>query len=274
MTKEFFNLADHQLNGESDYSTHWGNFGYWQSASTYPKACEALAILLGDASGLDHQSQLLDCGFGCGDQLLTWANHYKVSSITGVNLSESQTQFAKIKISQQKKILSDITLHHGNAVEYLDTISLVEPPSHIIALDCTYHFKRRTLFFKNSYNKLSKGGTIALTDLTFRAPTTFREKLRFQFISILLKHSQIPKENLITKAQYQQDLKKVGFNNIEVEDITTTVLKGFCDWLDDYKHNYPVKNKTCWMKYDITSLFLKWAIKRDIIHYNLITARK
>ena len=277
MPKEFFDLADHQLNGESEFQTHWGNFGYWETETSYPAACEALARLVADAVGLDAQSHLLDCGFGSGEQLLTWINHYKVASIVGINLSKSQTSFAENKISQLAPLNTKVTLHQGDAVDFLDSSKFadIHNTSHIIALDCTYHFQNRELFFQKAYEALQPQGRIALTDFTFCAPAqSFTNRFRLNITSTLLKSAKIPKENIISVQEYQQMLAKSGFEDVEITDITEPVIKGFCDWLPHYRKSNASSGNSNWMKYNVTVSFLRWAYRHGIIQYQLITASK
>ena len=278
MPKEYFDLADHQLNGESEFQTHWGNFGYWQLESSYPAACEALATLLADAVDLNAQSHLLDCGFGSGEQLLTWINHYRVASIVGINLSHSQTEYAKHKISHLKPCNTKVALHQGDAVECLashDFASLRDNISHIIALDCAYHFQDRALFFQKAYEALQPGGQIALTDFTFRTPPqTFTKKARLHITSTLIKSANIPKKNVISAQRYQQMIENAGFKNVKITDITAPVIQGFCQWLPRYQNSRASPANINWTKYSITVSFLNWAYRHDIIQYQLITASK
>ena len=278
MSKEFFDLADHQLNAESGFKTHWGNLGYWQSASSYPAACDALATLVADAAGLDAQSHLLDCGFGCGEQLLTWINRYDVVSIAGINLSNSQTDVAKNKISRLNLSNTKVTLHQGDAVEFLachNVTNIRNNISHIIALDCAYHFQHRISFFQNAYEALPADGRIALTDFTFcMPPQNFTKKARFSIASTLIKFAKIPKENVICVQQYHQMLASAGFKDIEITDITAPVINGFCQWLPRYKNNSALPANSNWMKYNITASFLCWAYRHGIIQYQLISASK
>lgn len=279
--KEFFNLTDHQLNGESDFQTHWGNFGYWQSASTYPKACEALATLVADSIGLDAESHLLDCGFGAGEQLLTWINRYQVASIMGVNLSMSQTAVAEEKVNQLKpnyrNTKTKVALYRGDAVEFIASHNLVNlrnKISHIIALDCAYHFQNRETFFKKAQEALQGDGKLALTDFTFRTPQTLAERVRLYIASILIRCAKIPKENVISAEQYQKMLGRAGFVDIDITDITDPVINGFCQWLPRYKTGGASPANSNWMKYNVTAVCLRWASRHKIIHYQLISASR
>jgi len=278
MTKEFFDCSDHQLNGESGFVSHWGNFGYWSKASTYPEACEALAIEVADAAGLDAQSHLLDCGFGCGDQLLTWINRYAVASIVGVNLSVSQTEIAKHKIKQRSASYTRVVLHQGDVLTCFANRSFTEacdPISHIIALDCAYHFVNRAMFFQKAYSLLAAEGKIALTDITFcEPPKTLIARLRFKLAACLIKLAKIPPENMLTLDQYKLQLARAGFKAIDTRDITEPVFAGFCQWLPEYKRHGVAPDKLNWTKYNVTRCFLSWATRHGIIEYQLISASK
>ena len=55
----------------------WLNLGYWKDAQTYPDACRAMVIKLGEAAELQSTDTVLDlgCGFGEQDALLVEQFH-------------------------------------------------------------------------------------------------------------------------------------------------------------------------------------------------------
>ncbi len=281
MTEEFFDARDLQLNGESDFTTHWGNFGYWQSVSTYPAACEALARLVADAARLDAQSHLLDCGFGCGEQLLTWINHYQVAAIAGVNISMSQTVIARRKMSALSSCAAKVTLHQGDAVALLADQALTtsvgdtSPFSHVIALDCAYHFQVRADFLQHAYDVLASNGRLALSDITFcKPPVSLIGKVRFHFAVMCMSAANIPAANVMSVEEYGALLAHIGFKDIEIRDVTKPVIAGFCAWLPGYRQRSRLSSNTQWTKYTVTTLFLRWAYRYGIIEYQLISASK
>ena len=142
---EFHDLAEVALNRQGQ---SWGNLGYWQSETEYSDACRALALLLGAQAGLDQQSLVFDAGFGCGDQLLLWLEHFRVAQVRGANLSRSQTAYAKAKLAKAgfPAAATAIVQDDINDAEAWTAALGEEKPSHVLALDCAYHFPDRVAF--------------------------------------------------------------------------------------------------------------------------------
>ena len=143
---EFHDLAELGLNRDGE---SWGNLGYWKTATDYSEACRALALLLGEQAGLDRNSSVFDAGFGCGDQLLLWLEHFRVASIYGANLSQSQTAYAKNLLTRNRHAEMAAAIVQGdinNPDVWSATLERAHP-SHVVALDCAYHFGSRFTFF-------------------------------------------------------------------------------------------------------------------------------
>ena len=276
---EFFDLAEHQLNGESDYATHWGNFGHWQTATTYPEACTSLAKLAGDAARLNQDSHLLDLGFGSGEQILYWFREYNIATYRGINVSESQTRFARAKIEADLVITQErAVLHHGDACalsalyaagvmsKTTDTPSGESRyPTAIIALDSAYHFSDRKAFFGQCANLLPHDGKLVLTDFGARSNIALR---------MMASTSRIPAANLITIEDYLNQLQRAGFRRLSVIDVTNDVFEPFRRWYADYRRQYLSTQKTASLKFEVTSRFLAMASRSGWLQYYLITAEK
>ena len=270
---EFFDLSEHRLNGESGFSTHWGNFGYWENAFTYPEACQALATLAGDAAGLNHQTHLLDLGFGSGEQVLYWFKHYRIARYTGINISKTQTQFAREKIRTTEWIHHEfVELRHedaSKAAEYEQAQG--SKFNSIIALDCAYHFQNRRTFFETANGLLDDGGRLVLTDFCLHQRTT---PITFASLNIAARASRIPRRNLISRAQYRDELMEAGFSHVEFMEITPHVFEPFKAWFNSYKKHYPTVSAGSTLKYEVISRYLSWASKPKGLHYYVVTAEK
>ena len=97
------NLADKSL---------YLNLGYWETATTYDDACEALADQLGVAASFEATDEVLDVGFGFGDQDKFWVEKYGPKRIVGINITESQVAEAKTRNAHER-----IEFRHGSATE-------------------------------------------------------------------------------------------------------------------------------------------------------------
>ena len=275
---EFHNLAELALNREGQ---SWGNLGYWQSAIDYSDACRTLALLLGEEAGLDHRSLLFDAGFGCGDQLLLWLDHFRVGRVDGVNLSRSQTAYARARLEKagHPKTAAAIVCGDVDDPEAWSTRYDREAPSHVLALDCAYHFPSRVGFFALAHQQLAPGGRLALTDLMLadqHDTTGFRHRL----LRWMLKLSHIAEANIVDEERYRLELRQSGFECVRITDISEHVLPGLARFMEA-RHQAMSPSaagerprRFGLVKYRVTGRFLEWAYRRSVLRYCVISARK
>lgn len=277
---EFYDLSERLLNSGDAY---WGNLGFWECANDYSEACEALAHQLALKVNLTEESRILDAGFGCGDQLLLWLKKYRVEFLCGVNYSVSQTQLAK-----QRLVDSENTSANPEFLIQGDVTDLLSPPSWgcsplshenintVLALDCAYHFPSRKLFFTDSFNVLSKSegrGRIGLTDIVLAdAPLSWGKRW---ILNAMLNASGIPQENIVTLAEYNDQLQQAGFKQVDSQDISEYVFEPFGHWLKSNKaaRGKLKGNSSAWLKYKVTAAFLAWAYKKQVLRYVVVSAR-
>lgn len=288
--REFFNLAEQQLNPPGKF---WGNLGYWPAhsvaatADEYANACRALASQLAELAQLNANTIVLDVGFGCGDQLLLWLQHYRVSQLYGMNYSTSQTELAQQRLSRvgyseqaQQCGYGDIAQltaagWHGYQQKHINRV---------LALDCIYHFSQRQQFLQQARGCLSQSGQLVYSDLFLFQPLHQLPRWQAGLIRLMLWLSRIPLANILTLQQQQQSLNQAGFVDVYHRDISTQVMLGFGRWLSGYKvknrqatdgktkNNNATNKKATWLKYDITAAFLSWAYRRGILGYALFRA--
>ncbi len=268
MAAEFFDTAEIALN---DGDQCWGNLGLWREGDSYSGACHRLALELGDTAGLDNSSQVLDVGFGCGDQLLLWLEHFGVASLQGVNLSASQTARAIARLRQRG---------HGQHCRHLKQADVSEEnrwpapeaavPNRILCLDSAYHFRARQHFFAHAATTLSQGGKLCLSDFVL-APT-YRRGVREPALRAMLQASRIPRHNLLSLENYAAQLDSAGFTRIETRDLSREVMLGFAGWWSQYQQQagpLPVRSR---LKYAVTARFLHWAYRHELLRYLMISA--
>ncbi len=270
-SREFHDLAELALNSSGQ---SWGNLGYWAAREdSYSDACRTLAAHLGEAAELNSKSEIFDAGFGCGDQLILWLDHFCVRDVCGVNISSSQTQRAKSLLQKTKhceKSDNIFTADIKDRNKWAEVIS-DRQITHVIALDCVYHFPSRVDFFDTASSRLKKGGKLALTDfiLVDSEPTKLIHRI---LLSIMLKLSRIPKANMVDQIAYRSDLEAIGFQRIQFQDISQPVMAGFADWVEAQKGVQ--LSLLSGIKYRITATFLNWAYSRSILQYSIIVAEK
>lgn len=268
---EFHDLAELTLNREGQ---SWGNLGYWKSETDYSDACRALALLLGEQAGLERQSVIFDAGFGCGDQLLLWLQHFRVAQVRGVNLSRSQTAYAKAKLAEAgfPEISAAIIQSDINQPDAWPDALGEAKPSHILALDCAYHFPSRLAFVTLAHQHLAPAGRLGLTDFLLsdehRTGSFSHRILRW-----MLRRSHIAEANIVHRDLYLRQLQESGFSKIQIIDISEHVMPGFVRFIRTSRGS----EKAGWsgrIKYAVTGWFLQWAYRRRILRYCVIIATK
>lgn len=267
MSSEFFSTAEIALN-ESGQS--WGNLGLWRESDSYSDACRSLALALGSAAKLDQQSHVLDMGFGCGDQLLLWLEHFQVATLQGVNLSVSQTRRAVELLQSHGHRQHCDQLSQGDAsnIDAWPT-SDAPAPNRILCLDCAYHFPERGMFLVHAARQLSGGGTLCLTEFVLAEDFGAAGEIPLR---VMLGASRIPRRNLVTWSHYREQLAGAGFDRVEASDLSEDVMLGFADWWSRYRAHAEHLPRSLWLKYAVTARFLRWAYRQRALRYILISA--
>lgn len=284
--QEFHDLKELSLNIDiqtGDLLGSWGNLGYWFRADgsaieSYSEAAQQLAQQLAIFSQLQPKHNVLDVGFGCGDQLIYWQQACSVKSIWGMNLSQIQTHYAENKLSMFD---CDAIIKQGNACDADAWHELPKTFDRIFALDCIYHFSNKSLFFNLCSARLQQeadsiiDNELVVSDLVLSKP--IEGYLKTLILKIICYLSHIPFENLKTRSEYEAQLNQAGLMLLEHRDVTSAVMQPFADWVFQYKKEVKSnKQKTSykhtmkWPKYIGTALFLRWAARHDIFQYSLM----
>ena len=286
---EFHDLAELQLNINPATQTivsSWGNLGYWpdtggaqlaEVSTGYSQACEQLAREVAFMGDINSTHKLLDTGFGCGDQLLLWIQEFNVQTLYGLNLSHSQTQFAKAKITNipfNENVICEINV--ADCCQEASWQTLDNDFQRIIALDCIYHFSHKTQYFSLCEQHLVDEGVLVVSDLLL-----IKEHLPI-WHKFLLKSicglSHIPYENVKTFDQYQQQLADSGLTITRHKDISKQVLLPFGSWLKTYipsvKDSPHLPKNSSWLKYKGVAKFLAWGYKKNIFSYCILRIEK
>lgn len=238
----------------------WGNLGLWRAGSSYVDAARALARHVGTAAALKSGSTLLDLGSGYGAQLGLWHNDFKVTSILTVEPSSEARRAARAYTSQLEL---DITWTDVSNVpkKSLDSV---------VSVDAAYHFTQRQHLLKTLSQALKPAGQLAWTDLLLtRVATSGQHPI--QRISSAF---DIPPENLLSEAAYTQTLERAGFRDIQIENLSAEVLGGFAAHWREALAAHRSRPDASWLKYSLTALASKLAIRSDTPRYVLVRASK
>lgn len=186
-----------------------------------------------------------DVGFGCGDSLLLQLQHPllpRPKTLTGVTNMAGQHRRALERVNQVNHGRSlPVMLYHGDAI-WKPTAGTPNPHplnpvpidafgqfDSILALDCAYHFSTRKLFLEQCFARLlSETGRIALADMCFEPNSSFLGRHTALLWAIAL---SVPSANLVTLSQYRSQLECIGYDDIQIEDISAHVFPGLIAFL-------------------------------------------
>ncbi|KAL0951106.1 hypothetical protein HGRIS_007843 [Hohenbuehelia grisea] len=239
-----FHLALNKRPGEDPGlppPTEWLNMGYWKGTNDFREACEALAVKLVHASKYQPGSRVLDVGHGTGESLilqLSSASIPKPRSLAGITSLElhykrASNRVRRLQANDQSAAAVAVELYHGDAVYRVTSKDHPLDPSSdgefdsILALDCAYHFNTREAFLDQCFQKLAKDGRLALADICFSEGSLQRRSTR----AILRLLRVMPMENVVSPKEYVEIMEKIGFSDVELEDISADVFPGFTTFL-------------------------------------------
>lgn len=192
------------------------NLGYWHLQDDYDQACKALALKLSEWANLAAGDSVLAAGCGFGEECQLWQQHYQLSQMVGINLSAKQ-----LAVADKQFTASSVRFMRANATRLSFANHAFDK---ILALESAMHFQPKQRFFQEAYRALKPGGTLALADMIcIDQPLTFYWKVLLKY---LCKLGHFPTENMCLWGVYENQLKQAGFQYIEMQDISSRVLKG------------------------------------------------
>lgn len=197
------------------------NMGYWNSGcETLDEASEALVDLLAESADFRAGDDILDVGFGYGDQDFRWLKTREFASITGINVTPSHVRRANEK-AQREGAQDKLRFQEGSATDIRFGAGSFDK---VVALESAFHFVDRTDFFDQAHRVLRPGGLLATIDMVpLELPSSrgggLPEQRKGSF------SGAIPVQNWYARDAYAQKLKEAGFDNVRVESIRDDVYE-------------------------------------------------
>jgi cyclopropane fatty-acyl-phospholipid synthase-like methyltransferase len=196
------------------------NLGYWPGVDNIDDASRQLADLVASRSNISGGQYILDVGCGLGDQSVLWAQNFPGANFCAIGNSQGQLKHA-LSLVQREGMTERVT------VICCDANACPFPPQffdRIIALESAFHFDTRQQFFEHAWQLLKPGGRIVSADFIAGASVTFTQRLAREVGGAAW---QIPRANLCTLEQYGDGLRRAGFVDVEVTNITQRVIVPF-----------------------------------------------
>ena len=210
------------LGDSSEYA--WSNLGFWQEGDSYPQACQNLADHLIRNLNLNSKDRLLDLGVGYGASILYWRENYLIENIQAIELQENYVKSLKEKELENFEIVQESYLN-------LKHIPFKFKFDVIVCLDSAYHCSLN-LFLDSVTSVLNSKGRIGFHTLILSEKWNTLTTIQKQQYTWLLKSADIKLKNLNSKQEIEINLMKFEFKQIEIEDLSKSVLLGFSNYVE------------------------------------------
>lgn len=210
------------------------NLGWWNSTETIEgfdeesitEACRELVRQFAAFGEVTPNDNILDVGFGFGQQDLLLAEEFNCRNITGLNITPHHVRKGR-ELVEENELADRVSLHLGDAVDLPFEANSFDT---VFALETAFHFRTREDFLEEAKRVLEPGGTIMLADI-INGP---EQGSRFFSDLVARAHEaywNIPDANRIDREEYRRTLNRKGFENTEVQDVSDHVLN---PWVRNY----------------------------------------
>jgi ubiquinone/menaquinone biosynthesis C-methylase UbiE len=213
----------------------WVNLGYWRDvervdenncerAGELFKAAQAnMAHLLARTARLGEGDEVLDCGFGYGDQDILWAEQYRPKRIIGLNVTPNQVRIAQERV-QLTGVQRVVQLRVGSATEIPFGAGEFDV---VFALESAMHFDTRSRFLRQAFRVLRPGGRLVMVDMAQKTDREsgvgLRRRLRHRYYRGVIAFRE---DNVWTTERFRSELLSAGFRNEKLESIAADVYSG------------------------------------------------
>jgi ubiquinone/menaquinone biosynthesis C-methylase UbiE len=149
---------------EIDWGEKYLNYGYTLSNNeSLGKKQEQLCRVVFDAADIQPEDELVDVGFGSGEQDFLLADNYQFRKLTGFNIADKQVDYANARASMAG--LSDRLSFVNSPAENMQSIDDASVDK-VLSVECAFYFDRPR-FYQEAARVLKPGGLLVLADIAF-----------------------------------------------------------------------------------------------------------
>ncbi|MFP5206075.1 MAG: class I SAM-dependent methyltransferase [Acidobacteriota bacterium] len=187
-------------------SAGFGNLGYFTPATPdLNTACEQLMdVLMARITRRDGLILDVACGIGGSTKCLT--KIFSPAAIHGINISARQIELCRTRVPE-----AHFHVMTAEKMEFPDRMFDV-----VISVEAAMHFKGRREFLLEAMRVLKPGGEIVVADMPFSSQPS-------AFTSVLGGQELYP-----TLDSYRSLWESCGVQDVEIEDVSGPVWRGFC----------------------------------------------
>lgn len=117
------------------------------------------------------------------------------------------------------KLQTQVNLLHGSADDLEHLIPDRKSYDYVISIDSAYHYNTRWDFLKSSHSYLKNDGVVGLYDLAIEPGFYENRPYLKSIIKFVCNMAKIPIENLVTVQEYREQLTKLGYKQVDIEQL-------------------------------------------------------
>jgi ubiquinone/menaquinone biosynthesis C-methylase UbiE len=207
------------------------HFGLWNDKTkNYRQAAENLNRFVAELLCLDQQDHVLDAGCGKGGTAISIFKHDN-AEVIGINIADKQLRAAE-KYAQKNRCVKVRFLNRS----FLDTGFESSSFSKIYAIESVCYAPRKIDFINEAYRLLKPGGRLVVCDaFVIKDSMTEEEERIYRIIC-----DGYAVRAFAKKSDFEQDLKKAGFQSIIFHDKYNEVQRQFLTYYRMGLWLYPV----------------------------------
>ena len=222
---DIYDLVGTRALGEDGF---YLNYGYWEGADSFADASRALVELVSDTAEMGPGQQVLDLGFGHGQQDFHWLERHDPARIVGLNITPTQVAFARRR-AEELGVTDRIDFRQGDAV---DLPFEDESFDKVVAVESAFHFRTRDRFMAEAFRVLKPGGRLVAADVAAMPKPSGWKRLSYWYSwQVFRTQYDVPTENVYGTEVYAERLRDAGFSGVRVDSIRDQVWAPMHDFV-------------------------------------------